>query len=113
MLLSALESTFILLFTLSILWRTGLKKFVSNIFKSREVVFCLTFALIFGFAVGFTTYNFGSLVRYKAPCIPFFMVSLVILNSLAQKSKPPIKKRNVVNRRQMATPLKQGLPVNR
>ncbi len=93
MLLSALESTFILLFTLSILWRTGIRKFFSNIIRSREVVFCLTFALIFGFAVGFTTYNFGALVRYKAPCIPFFMASLVILNSLTQKNKPQVKKR--------------------
>ena len=106
MLLSALESTFILLFTLSILWRTGVRKFFSNIFRSREVVFCLTFALIFGFAVGFTTYNFGSLVRYKTPCIPFFMVSLVILNSLAQKSKPPVQRRTAM-RRQVPSAIKQ------
>ena len=106
MLLSALESTFILLFTLSILWRTGIRKFFSNIFRSREVVFCLTFALIFGFAVGFTTYNFGSLVRYKTPCIPFFMVSLVILKSLSPKSKPSVKRRTTM-RRQVPHPIRQ------
>lgn len=92
MLLSALESTFILFFALSILRKTGIKLFFSNIFKSKEVLFCLTFAMIFGFAVGFTTYNFGSLVRYKAPCIPFFIISLVLLNDLASKKIKPVLK---------------------
>lgn len=86
MALSALESTIILLFTLKVIQRAGLGRFIKSIFNKKEVLFCFTFALIFGFAVGFTTYNFGSLVRYKTPCIPFFLIGLVLINgSLPQK----------------------------
>jgi hypothetical protein len=80
MLLSALESTLILLFTIGVIRRSGLKNFFKSVFSKKEVLFCFTFALIFGFAVGFTTYNFGSLVRYKAPCIPFFLIALILIN---------------------------------
>jgi hypothetical protein len=36
--------------------------------------------LFFAFAVGLSTSNFGSLVRYKIPAIPFFVASLMITN---------------------------------
>jgi hypothetical protein len=87
MLLSAIESTCILLFTLLVIRRTGIRKFVKALFTNKEILFCITFALIFGFAVGFTTYNFGSLVRYKAPCIPFFLIALVLIQNQYGKVK--------------------------
>lgn len=80
MLLSALESTIILIFTIGVIWRNGIKTFFKVLFSKKEALFCFTFALIFGFAVGFTTYNFGSLVRYKTPCIPFFLIALILIN---------------------------------
>ena len=42
---------------------------------------CLTFAFILGFAVCFTSYNFGALVRYKVPAMIFFACMLSIINS--------------------------------
>jgi hypothetical protein len=102
MLLSALESTIILLFTLGVIWRNGIIKFFKAIFTRKEVLFCLTFALIFGFAVGFTTYNFGSLVRYKAPCVPFFLIGLVLINEKyyvsKMKAKAPVLSRAVAGK---------------
>ena len=32
---------------------------------NAEAQFCLIFSMLFAFAVGFTSYNFGALVRYK------------------------------------------------
>ena len=87
MLLSALESFLILIYTLRTFWRAGIRKFFSLMISQKEILFCFTFALIFGFAVGFTTYNFGSLVRYKAPCIPFFLIGLILINHLLIKPK--------------------------
>ncbi len=87
MLLAAIESTIIFCFFLSILYKKGLKGFFRIAFNNKEVAFCLTFALIFGFAVGFSSYNFGSLVRYKAPCVPFFLVALIIINAAEYKKK--------------------------
>jgi hypothetical protein len=37
------------------------------------------FALIFGVVVGMTSLNFGTLVRYKIPSLPFFVAGMVIL----------------------------------
>ena len=74
MLLSALESSFFLGWTL---WLIFWKKTFFTIFKDPFLVFCLAFALLFAFAVGVSTFNFGSLMRYKIPLIPFYMVALV------------------------------------
>lgn len=87
MMLSAIESMAILYFMIMVIRRAGIGNFFKIIVTNKEVLFCLTFALIFGFAVGFTTYNFGSLVRYKTPCIPFFLVGLVLINSFSQKDR--------------------------
>ncbi|MFC0775983.1 hypothetical protein [Terrimonas alba] len=107
MLLSALESLIILIFTLKVIRRTGIGRFFKLLVSYKEVLFCISFALIFGFAVGFTTYNFGSLVRYKAPCIPFFLIALVLINDLPVKKKASTQKRI---RRMPVQPAIQRLP---
>ncbi len=89
MLLSALESFLIMLYTFKVIFKTGIFRFFRHLLSDKEILFCITFALIFGFAVGFTTYNFGALVRYKAPCIPFYLIALVLINSLPKKKKDP------------------------
>ena len=101
MLLSALESLAILLFTIKVIRRTGASRFFYHLVNNKEVLFCISFALIFGFAVGFTTYNFGSLVRYKAPCIPFYLIAIVLINDL------PVKKKTVIAKRKIKRPAVQ------
>jgi hypothetical protein len=93
MLLSALESTVILIFTLIVFFRAGFRKFFGLIISKKEILFCFSFALIFGFSVGFTTYNFGSLVRYKTPCIPFFLIALVLINEHVMEKKKSLQKK--------------------
>lgn len=80
MLAAALESVFILGFTLYILLRNGVRRTVVSVFTNPTVFFCFFFSIVFAFAVGFSSYNFGALVRYKIPCIPFFLAGLIILN---------------------------------
>ncbi|HBK88143.1 MAG: hypothetical protein U0289_12440 [Cyclobacteriaceae bacterium] len=77
MLISALESTFILVFTVIILLR-GFGR-LSSALTSYNVVFCLVFALIFSFAAGISTFNFGTLTRYRIVALPFYVVALVLL----------------------------------
>lgn len=80
MLLSAVESMFLLIFTIRILWKTGVRITLRAIFNNPTAFFCFFYALFFAFCVGFTAYNFGALVRYKIPCIPFYLAGLYILN---------------------------------
>jgi len=44
------------------------------------IQFCLIFSVIFAFAVGISSYNFGALSRYKIPCLPFYAVALVLIH---------------------------------
>ena len=78
MFISALENTYILLLTIFLFIKLKLS-FLSLLFKNPMLTFSILFALFFGFSVGLATSNFGSLVRLKIPCIPFYVASLFIL----------------------------------
>ncbi len=82
MLLSAIESTLLLLFTLSLFFSMrGFVTFFSTLFNDALVFYCIAFSIIFALFVGSSTFNFGSLVRYKIPCIPFIISGLIIIKS--------------------------------
>jgi hypothetical protein len=84
---SAIEALFSFLFTLYVFFQTGLRHILPAIFKDPVVLFCLIFSLIFAFAVGFTSFNFGALARYRIPCLPFYFTMLVILLDKARQAK--------------------------
>jgi len=50
-------------------------------------MYCFLFSLIFALFVGATTLNFGTLCRYKIPCMPFFVISLFLIQDAATKKK--------------------------
>lgn len=83
---AALEGLASLYFTIRLLYKAGFIRFFKLIITNPEVQFCMVFSMIFAFAVGFTSYNFGSLVRYKIPFMPFYYIALFIL---ADKEKIP------------------------
>jgi len=82
MLLSALENVFLLLLTMKLLWRTKLVRLGSTVFRDPLVAFCVLFTICFGFVIGLSTSNFGSLVRFKIPMLPFFVAALYIMLKL-------------------------------
>jgi hypothetical protein len=79
MLASALENTYIMLLTAFLLLRLKIVGFFSLIGKNPMLLFSVLFSLFFAFSVGIATSNFGSLVRLKIPCIPFYVASLFVL----------------------------------
>jgi hypothetical protein len=76
---NSLESTCILLLTLYLIIRKNIFQTIKNIYNDPNLIMCIIFALIFAFFVGISSYNFGSLSRYKIPCTPFYMCFLMIL----------------------------------
>lgn len=86
-LLSSFESLALLLFTLYVLRKVGLKQFIFTIFKKPIVLYCFMFSMIFALFVGATTLNFGTLVRYKIPCMPFYVISLFFILYFDRKRK--------------------------
>jgi hypothetical protein len=77
MLLSALESFLMLMLTLYIILKRNVKIFFA--IGKPNVLFALLFSIAFAFAVGASTFNFGTLVRYKIPLLPFFLVALILV----------------------------------
>ena len=78
-LLSSLESLLMMLFTLYIIFKAGIRGFFRYIIKDPLIMYCFLFAFIFALFVGATTNNFGTLVRYKIPCLPFYVISLFLI----------------------------------
>jgi hypothetical protein len=91
-LLSSAESLAIMLFTLFVLYKSGPFNFLRAILKDPVIMYCLLFALLFALFIGATTANFGTLVRYKIPCIPFYIIALFLIQdrNKKQKSSPAV-----------------------
>jgi hypothetical protein len=80
MIFSGLENTYLLIWTLLLLVRTkGLGLFV-QIFRFPLFIFCLSFSIFLAFSIGLTAGNFGAMVRYKIPLLPFFASMLMVLS---------------------------------
>ncbi len=77
--LSAIEALLFLLLTIKILVQIGPARVWRTINSDPNIQFALIFTLIFAFAVGISSYNFGSLSRYKIPCLPLYALSLVLI----------------------------------
>ncbi|MBN9349759.1 MAG: hypothetical protein J0H55_03665 [Chitinophagaceae bacterium] len=86
-LLAALESLLLAYFTIRILLQIGIFRFAKYIFTDPLINFCFLFAVAFGLFVGTATLNFGTLVRYKIPCMPFFAIALFLINQKASVLK--------------------------
>ena len=90
-LLSSLESMGIMFFTLLVLYKVGPRNFIRAILKNPAIMYCLLFSLLFALFVGATTANFGTLVRYKIQCMPFYIIALFLIQDrYKQKSSPVI-----------------------
>ncbi len=79
MLLSSFESTFFLLFTIYVLFKVGFFKVLGLLVSNPLITFCFIFSIIMAAAVGMNSFNFGSLVRYKIPLMPFYLAAIYLL----------------------------------
>ena len=85
--LSSLEALALMIFTLSILFKVGPRTFLRTIAKDPTITYCFLFALLFALFVGATTPNFGTLCRYKIPCMPFYVIALILIRDKCARAK--------------------------
>ena len=78
--LSSLEALLLMLFTLYIIFKAGLFNFFKLITRDPLIMYCFLFSCVFALFVGASTLNFGSLVRYKIPCMPFYLIALFLVH---------------------------------
>jgi hypothetical protein len=87
---SALEAFGFLFLTYVAFRRIGFKKFFRYSFSDSVVIFCFVYSILFAGIVGVTTTNFGALVRYKIPCVPFYLFTLFIVMDKSGKFSPNV-----------------------
>jgi hypothetical protein len=94
-LMAAVESLILIFFTLKILLKAGPFRFMKYILSDPLIFFCMSFAITFGLFVGASTLNFGTLVRYKIPCMPFYAIALFLIfdkvKSIAAENKSSLQ----------------------
>lgn len=86
-LLSSLESLSLMIFFGIVLWKCGPLRFATTLVKDPLVMYCFFFSILFALFIGATTLNFGTLVRYKIPCMPFFLMALFLIYEKRPKKK--------------------------
>jgi len=80
MLVSAVENLVVLVLSLrAFLILIRERSTFSSAIRSPMFLSCLAFVILFGFAVGLSTPNLGSISRYRVPLIPFLVGTLTII----------------------------------
>jgi hypothetical protein len=79
MLLSGLENLAMLLLTLYVFFRVGFRQLFRSMGKNPFLIFCFVFSISIALGVGLSTSNFGALVRFKIPLIPFLFLGLMMV----------------------------------
>jgi hypothetical protein len=70
----------------------NLRKFIRIILENPFLIFLLSYSILFSLLVGLSTSNFGALVRFKIPFLPFFVCALLLMNYFLWFRKPDAKK---------------------
>ncbi len=86
--LSSLEGLLFMVITLALVFKAGPARFFKTLFTDPFCLPFLFFILVFALFTGLSTPNFGSLARYKIPCLPFY---LFIMLRIAQRLPEPPK----------------------
>ncbi len=82
MFFSGFENLILLIFAIRVLILVRVFGIFKYFFTHHMLTFSLFFSIFFAFSVGLSTSNFGSLVRYKIPSIPYFVASMYIIQYL-------------------------------
>jgi len=80
MIFSGIENMFLVIISVYLILKVNPIRFFKLIFSNPLLVHCFIFVLLFAFGVGIASTNFGALVRYRIPLIPFFYTMLYILS---------------------------------
>jgi hypothetical protein len=91
-LFTSLESTLLLFCTLFVMLKLRFIHFFRLTFNTPHLLFCFVISMLFALIIGFTTFNFGTMIRYKIIFLPFYYFFLVNLYCKYLASKKSISK---------------------
>ena len=77
--IGALEMTYLVVLIYRAARQSGLRGLFRGLMRSPFLIFCVTYVIVFGTAVGLGSTNVGSLSRYRVPMMGLFVVTIVLL----------------------------------
>jgi hypothetical protein len=86
----------IFLLTIYVCFKAGIKGIIRFTSSNPILLFSLVFTLLMAPLVGFVSFNFGTLCRYKLPFVPLFYTYLILLYA-SIKSKQQQKEQEKLN----------------
>lgn len=99
---NAIEAMIFMLLTIKVVISLGPAKMWRALAQDPTIQFCLIFTLIFAFAVGLSSGNFGTLSRYRIPCLPFFGLTMTLMYYKYYPIQVNILSPGIVNLRKVA-----------
>jgi hypothetical protein len=87
MVISALENTILLFFTIFLFFKTNPRKIIRIILSEPLLLYSIFFSLLLAFGVGMASTNFGALSRYKIPFMPYYFSAIYLVYYLNTKKK--------------------------
>ena len=88
---NALESFAVFLLTFYLIVKLKAIGFFKYAFQNRVLNFAFIFTLLLAPLAGLVSFNFGTLVRYKTPIVPFYYTYIMILYYKTKEKKNIIK----------------------
>lgn len=95
-LFTSLESLLLLMVTLYVMFKMGIITFFRVISRTPTLLFCFSVSMLFALIIGFTTFNFGTMIRYKIVLLPFYYFMLTNLYTLYIGRKKPAPQARVI-----------------
>lgn len=77
--ISGIESLLMLVLAVYTLFKVGVYRFFASIKNTPLLVFSFFFVVFVGVQIGAISFNFGALIRYKIPLLPFYFSFFVIM----------------------------------
>ncbi len=87
MLISSMESTYFLFLFLSVFFSMNGLRSLKKISSDPALLFCVSFIFVLGISIGLTSFNYGALVRFRIPLLPFLATFLVVMSPLPVRKK--------------------------
>ncbi|MBL4652278.1 MAG: hypothetical protein JKY53_05360 [Flavobacteriales bacterium] len=87
MVISVLENSLLLALSIYLLIKVKWGRMVKIIIGEPILIYSLVFSLLLAFGVGIAGTNFGAMVRYKVPFVPFYFAMLVVIYHLTKTRK--------------------------
>lgn len=84
--LNSIEMTWLTWMFIQLVRRNSWADLVRRVTANPALMFCLAFIVVLGLGTGLSTANLGTLSRYRAPMMPFFLLLLVVLREPEKKA---------------------------